>query len=148
MEAERLWKQFNLTPDDATAVFCIQHGKCPICGRDLEPNSPATCGDHCHKTGAFRGWLCFLCNRAIGLLGDDVQRLIAATAYLKNPPAYIAIGKRYGTVGRKAASVPRKRRAYFRKSTEEAAGVVYRCGCSDSGPRAPKACPVHKQPKY
>jgi len=39
--------------------------------------------DHCHKTNVFRGWICRSCNCAIGKLGDDVQGLQKALAYLQ-----------------------------------------------------------------
>lgn len=39
--------------------------------------------DHCHETGAFRGWLCGKCNRSIGQLGDNIASLERAIAYLK-----------------------------------------------------------------
>lgn len=39
--------------------------------------------DHCHKTDAFRGWLCYQCNSAIGNLGDDLKGLRRATKYLR-----------------------------------------------------------------
>lgn len=29
--------------------------------------------DHCHTTGAFRGWLCGCCNTAFGRLGDSFE---------------------------------------------------------------------------
>lgn len=38
--------------------------------------------DHCHVTGKFRGWLCSLCNTAIGKLGDNREGLLRAIAYL------------------------------------------------------------------
>ena len=38
--------------------------------------------DHCHKTQAFRGWLCERCNTGIGKLGDDLEGVWAATEYL------------------------------------------------------------------
>lgn len=38
--------------------------------------------DHCHTTGAVRGLLCFPCNTAIGLLGDDPEKTDRATKYL------------------------------------------------------------------
>lgn len=39
--------------------------------------------DHCHKTDAFRGWLCYQCNSAIGNLGDDLKGLQRAAKYLR-----------------------------------------------------------------
>lgn len=39
--------------------------------------------DHDHATGAFRGWLCGNCNRAIGLLGDTVESVERALNYLR-----------------------------------------------------------------
>jgi Recombination endonuclease VII len=43
----------------------------------------AMCLDHDHSTGAFRGWLCPRCNGAIGWLGDSVDSLRQALAYLE-----------------------------------------------------------------
>lgn len=57
-----------------------------------EPESCECCGarpkgrlalDHCHTTGAFRGWLCGKCNLSIGCLGDTIEALERALAYLK-----------------------------------------------------------------
>jgi hypothetical protein len=43
--------------------------------------------DHCHATGAFRGWLCVNCNTAIGKLGDNLAGVLRAVEYLrKNDP--------------------------------------------------------------
>jgi len=39
--------------------------------------------DHCHTTGTFRGWLCTQCNSGIGQLGDNIQGLERAIAYLR-----------------------------------------------------------------
>lgn len=41
------------------------------------------CWDHDHKTGKFRGTLCSRCNLAIGLMGDNPERLLAAHQYLQ-----------------------------------------------------------------
>jgi hypothetical protein len=39
--------------------------------------------DHCHDTGAFRGWLCNSCNVGIGNLGDNKEGLLKGIAYLE-----------------------------------------------------------------
>lgn len=150
MDSERLWRQFNLAPGEATAALRAQQSKCPICNRDLDPDKMSTVGDHSHTTGQFRGWLCWLCNKALGLFGDDIGRLQAAVQYLLNPPAPGAIGIRYGTKGRKAGSVPRNRKAnFYRRDADKTGmpGITYLCGCNDKGPRPLKLCPVHKQPE-
>lgn len=40
--------------------------------------------DHDHETGNFRGWLCRNCNQGIGKLGDNIQGLQKAMAYLQS----------------------------------------------------------------
>ena len=52
--------------------------ECEICGKkdDLAI-------DHCHDSGKVRGVLCRPCNRAIGMLGDDFDRVQSAANYLK-----------------------------------------------------------------
>jgi len=39
--------------------------------------------DHCHDTDVFRGWLCHRCNVGIGFLGDTLEGLNKAIAYLE-----------------------------------------------------------------
>lgn len=61
-----------------------QGGVCAICkGPETKPNAKYLAVDHDHATGAVRGLLCNNCNRAIGLLGDDAERLIAGADYLR-----------------------------------------------------------------
>lgn len=52
---------------------------CECCGRFLEKTPH---NDHDHTTGEFRGWLCSSCNMAIGLLGDSIEGVKKALAYL------------------------------------------------------------------
>ena len=62
--------------------YIKQHGEfCDICSSPT-PKHRGWCIDHCHETGEIRGVLCGPCNRGIGLLGDDADRLLAAAAYL------------------------------------------------------------------
>ena len=59
-------------------------GKCELCGRTSEPGSGYALGaDHDHDTMAFRGILCTGCNSGIGHLGDNVEGLERALAYLR-----------------------------------------------------------------
>jgi hypothetical protein len=43
---------------------------CECCGGPPRGKHKRLVLDHCHLTGIFRGWLCDLCNRGIGMLGD------------------------------------------------------------------------------
>lgn len=51
---------------------------CECCG-----SGGKICWDHDHATGAFRGWLCEPCNKALGMAHDSLPRLIALVAYLE-----------------------------------------------------------------
>jgi len=70
-------KKFGKTLDDYDAETV---NGCQICG--AQPEKERLCLDHDHETGEFRGWLCRSCNAAIGLFGEDVNRVVAAAAYL------------------------------------------------------------------
>jgi len=65
----------------------LQGDKCAICGQAgfkmRVDNKHSLVVDHCHSTGAVRGLLCHNCNRALGLLGDDVERFKTAIRYLE-----------------------------------------------------------------
>jgi len=38
--------------------------------------------DHCHETLEHRGWLCDNCNRAMGMLGDDINGMLISAIYI------------------------------------------------------------------
>jgi hypothetical protein len=54
---------------------------CEICANP--PGKIAMHLDHNHSTGAFRGWLCGNCNRALGFLKDSSDLCVAAARYLR-----------------------------------------------------------------
>jgi hypothetical protein len=65
--------------------------KCPICQRTESECAGeggkkvgTWCCDHNHITGAFRGWLCHSCNRALGNFKDRTDLLENALGYLKS----------------------------------------------------------------
>lgn len=62
----------------------LKRTHCPICEREFGENAAAKQNvDHCHKTGEYRGVICGRCNRALGILGDTVESLERAVAYLR-----------------------------------------------------------------
>ena len=76
---------------------CIKHSTSIIEGlKRTAPLKPEVCDccfkppkkkfvlDHCHRDEVFRGWLCDHCNLAIGMLGDDLEGVEKALAYLRN----------------------------------------------------------------
>jgi hypothetical protein len=69
-------------------MFKEQNGLCAICGQTLpllqnKKYNSLLCVDHDHTTGKIRGLLCSNCNKAIGLLKDDVIIIESAANYLK-----------------------------------------------------------------
>jgi hypothetical protein len=86
--AHNLRAAYGLSVEKYAAMLAAQGGVCAICGLD-EPNAHGRTGakfrlsvDHCHESGRIRGLLCQKCNRAIGLLGDDIDLLRRAITYL------------------------------------------------------------------
>lgn len=65
-----------------------QNFACAICKKPAEQNTTRDgkalrlSVDHCHDTGKVRGLLCNNCNRAIGLMSDNEEILIAAANYI------------------------------------------------------------------
>ena len=51
---------------------------CEVCSKLCD-----TVFDHNHKTGAFRGWLCLDCNRALGCVNDSSIILEKLAVYLR-----------------------------------------------------------------
>lgn len=75
------WTAFRLTGKQAEELR--GRGRCDICG-GTRPGGRFNNWhiDHDHKTGVVRGVLCAACNTAIGLLGEDYERIIAAAEYV------------------------------------------------------------------
>lgn len=73
------WYQEQLAKQDGKCAICKQAETVVIKGKLIM--MPV---DHCHETGKTRGLLCTKCNRALGLFGDDIDRLRAAVTYLES----------------------------------------------------------------
>ena len=84
-------KQRGATPEYVEKKFSEQKGRCAICGvPENEVKGGFLCLDHNHETNKPRGLLCRPCNASIGGLGDSIDRVRSALAYLekysgKNP---------------------------------------------------------------
>lgn len=75
--AYSLMKQHRIDWDIAFAlVLAKKDASCAACGRQDDLHI-----DHCHDTGKIRGFLCGNCNRALGLLGDDILVIGRLAAY-------------------------------------------------------------------
>jgi hypothetical protein len=61
---------------------------CPIvCEVCRVPSARPLHFDHCHNTGVFRGWLCYGCNIALGMVKNSPETLIKLAKYLKKRAA-------------------------------------------------------------
>lgn len=73
-------RSYGITVEEYDDMLESQGGGCYICG--VGPVGRALDIDHDHRTGKVRGLLCSNHNRALGLLGDDPDLLLAAHTYL------------------------------------------------------------------
>lgn len=74
----RLKHLYKLSYPDYLTMLEKQEYKCAVCGVSQETLSV----DHDHETGRIRGLLCRKCNSGIGLLGDTIESVQRALAYL------------------------------------------------------------------
>ena len=94
-----LWTLYRITEDEYNSILKFQGGVCAGCGES--PHGRNLAVDHDHKTGRIRGLLCWLCNRAIGILRDNARAATRLGAYLTAPTAPAALGKEtYGLMGK------------------------------------------------
>ena len=88
-KGEQLKRLYNITREDWDNLYTQQKGCCAICKQpelviDYRTKTVRTLAvDHCHVTGKVRGLLCTQCNRAIGLLKDNISVLENAISYLE-----------------------------------------------------------------
>jgi hypothetical protein len=81
-------RNFGLTIEQYEEMLAKQGGVCAICQRPEKRKgkrgTPITLSvDHCHRTDKIRGLLCYGCNNAIGLFGDDPALMQKAIAYVR-----------------------------------------------------------------
>lgn len=78
---KHLRTRYGISLNEYRHILLAQSGVCAIC--EVEKNEKLHV-DHCHKTNKVRGLLCGACNRALGLVKDDVRTLTNAIVYLSN----------------------------------------------------------------
>jgi hypothetical protein len=86
----RVKREYGISMDEFEKCMATSDC-CEICGWAPDgsvPNSKTKRGrslvyDHCHNSMKFRGVLCDSCNTAIGKLGDTVEGVQRAIAYLQ-----------------------------------------------------------------
>ena len=86
----KLKRLYGITVEQYDDILAKQDGKCAICGseslysRSYKSTARAKLSvDHCHATGKIRGLLCTRCNRALGLIGDNIETALRMSEYLK-----------------------------------------------------------------
>lgn len=72
-----IWQRYGLSELSYKELLDSVDNRCEICG-----DSNRLCIDHSHSNGNVRGVLCGKCNTAIGMLGDELETLLKAVAYL------------------------------------------------------------------
>lgn len=75
--------RYGITIDDFNKMLLEQDGKCAACKKILTDGPMGTHIDHCHTTKKVRGILCGHCNRALGYVHDDIEKLKALIDYLE-----------------------------------------------------------------
>ena len=71
-----LKRKYSLTVEAAERIYARG---CEACG-----STDDLCIDHDHTSGKVRGCLCGKCNKALGLLRDDLTVILGLADYLKN----------------------------------------------------------------
>ena len=64
-------RKYGISLAEYDCILVSQDGACKICRR-IPADKPLQV-DHDHATGKIRGLLCFRCNAALGLLGEDSE---------------------------------------------------------------------------
>jgi hypothetical protein len=78
-------RSYGITLEEYNRMLAEQGGGCGICGarKGGKYEGERLHVDHDHATGRARGLLCGKCNRGIGQLDDDIERVLAAVRYLQ-----------------------------------------------------------------
>ena len=81
-----LRRSFGITLQGYRLMLKKQKNGCATCGTKKPKGRGVTRKfdvDHCHKSGKVRGLLCTCCNRALGLVNDNLRTLKSMIRYLE-----------------------------------------------------------------
>ena len=87
--AKWLWRKYKITEEQYDELLAAQDYKCGSCKKEQEGMNFAVDHDHACCAGdtscgkCIRGLLCGKCNKGIGLLGDNLEGVLAAAEYLR-----------------------------------------------------------------
>ena len=76
------FKKYGIPIEEKENIRIQQNNMCSICGCSFK-SSEDTHLDHNHKTGEIRELLCGSCNRALGLLREDINILKSMIIYIE-----------------------------------------------------------------
>ncbi|MCI0564646.1 MAG: endonuclease VII domain-containing protein [Nitrososphaera sp.] len=118
------WKRYSriagLGGNTYKHMLSQQDNACAICKKSFV-KTPSI--DHDHKTGAFRGLLCSLCNLAIGKLGDDPSRLATAAGYCASDGTPHASSRRFYELLGELAILHSKKQADYGREDDPFANI-------------------------
>lgn len=77
-------KKFELSDAEYEKLISSQGKNCAVCLKPPPSGKPFLMWDHDHKTGRLRGFLCSVCNLAVGLAEDSPSILKRMARYLSS----------------------------------------------------------------
>ena len=83
----RLLREYGITNQDYEQMLKNQEFCCAGCGLHQNVLEKKLNVDHDHATGKIRGLLCGNCNRALGLVKDNIETLVKLQQYLRKSNA-------------------------------------------------------------
>lgn len=78
----KLIREYRIDLHDYALMWVAQGCACATCHVHFD-ETVRVCVDHCHSTGQVRGLLCDPCNKALGQVKDNPQRLRNLATYLE-----------------------------------------------------------------
>jgi Autographiviridae endonuclease VII len=79
----RMVNMYGITLDEYNKMFESQNGCCAICKTHQSFLNKKLAVDHNHAIGNVRGLLCDKCNKALGMVNDNIEILKRMMKYLE-----------------------------------------------------------------